>query len=143
MSETTTFRDFSRKRPRIHFAIDGEEFDARKALPPQRLQEAVHKFRGAQSEDEETATANVMAKLTGALELLLKPESYQRFLIAMADEERDEPIDVSQLSEIFTWLIEQYSLRPTEALSESSNSSSTDNAGTDSPDGAQQPELIP
>ena len=138
MAETTTFRDFTRKRPRIHFAIGEEEFDARKALPPARLQDAMHKFRGANVED--TTVDNIMEKLTGALELLLQPESYTRFVAAMNDEARDEPIDVPQLTEIFQWLIEQYTARPTEALPDSSTSSSNGSAGTDSPDGLQPAE---
>jgi hypothetical protein len=141
MSETTTFRDFSRKRPRIHFTIDGEEFEARKALTPARLQDAMTKFRGAKGEDAEVSATNVMEKLTGALELLLKAESYERFVMAMADEDREEPIDVPQLTEIFTWLIEKYSMRPTEALDNSSTSSKSANAGTGSLDGAPLPEL--
>lgn len=142
MAETTTFRDFSRKRPQIHFAIDGEEFEARKALTPARLQEAITKFRGAKAEGEDATSSNVLEKLTGALELLLKAESYPRFLAAMNDEDREEPIDVPQLTEIFQWLIEQYAMRPTEALSDSSTTSGTDSAGTVSPAGAPLPESI-
>jgi len=142
MSETTTFRYFSRQRPRIFFAIDGEEFDARKALSPTRLQEAMHEFQSVRGDEDEVDVANVMGKLTSALKLMLKPESFLRFIAAMEDEDRDEPIDVPQLTDIFTWLIEQYSQRPTQALSDSSISLSTGNAGTDSPAGVQPPESI-
>lgn len=144
MSETVSFRDFSKKRPRVYFGIDGEEFDARKALGPKRLQRAVTAFRGSQkAEGDEVDVDAAMDKLIMALQLILKEESYVRFIALMDDEERDEPIDVPQLTEIFQWLMEQYSQRPTEALSDSLNSSSTDNAGTGSLDGALQLELIP
>lgn len=142
MSETVAFRDFSRKRPRIFFTIDGEEFDARKALPPVKLQEAMVKFRGTKGDDE-SRVDNIMEKLAGGLELLLKPESYGRFLILLNDDERDEPVDVLQLTEIFQWLIEKYTVHPTQALSDSSTSSETDSAGTVSPDGVQPPESTP
>lgn len=141
MSDIATFRDFSRKRSRIYFAIDGEEFDARKALAPKRLQEAMLTFRATQ-ENEEVTAETVMDKLKAALKLLLKEESYNRFVVIMDDDERDEPIDVPQLTDIFQWLIEQYSQRPTQALSDSSTSSETDSAGTDSPAGAQLQESI-
>ncbi len=136
MTETTVFRDFTVKRRRIHFVIDGEEFDARKALSVAKLQAAMTKFRSAQGEVEAVTADTILEKLSGALELVLKPESYQRFIIMMNDEDRDEPIDVPQLMDIFQWLIGQYSVRPTEALPDSSTSSETDNAGTDSPAGA-------
>lgn len=142
-NETATFRDFSRKRPRIFFAIGDDEFDAYKALTPAKLQEAMHKFKGTKEEDGEVNVDNIMEKLAGALGLLLKPESFTRFVAAMNDEERDEPIDVPQLTDIFQWLIEQYTSRPTQALDDSSTSSKIDSAGTDSLDGAQQLELIP
>lgn len=142
MAETVMFRDFSKKRPRIFFTIDDEEFDARKALPPAKLQEAMIKFRGAKTEDDESAMEHIMEKLTGGLELLLKPDSYVRFLALMNDEEREEPIDVPQLTEIFGWLIEKYTGHPTQALPDSSTSSETGSAGTVSPDGVQPPESI-
>lgn len=143
MSENANFRDFSKKRRPIYFMIDEERFDCRKALGAAVLQEAMSKFKSARSEGDDITAETVLAKLSGALELLLLGDAHARFMAAVLDRDREEPIDLPQLTEIFTWLIEQYTVRPTEALSDSSPSSRTDNAGTDSLAGAQQPELIP
>jgi hypothetical protein len=143
MSETAIFRDFSRKRREIFFTIEEERFDCRKALGAADLQQAMLKFKSARSEGEDVTAENVLAKISAALELLLLPDSHARFMAAVLDRDREEPIDLGQLTEIFQWLIEQYTVRPTEALSDSSTSSSTDNAGTASLDGALLPESIP
>lgn len=143
MSETAIFRDFSRKRRPIYFVIDEERFDCRKALGASVLQDAMGKFKSARAEGDDITAENVLAKVSAALELLMLGESHTRFMAAVLDRDREEPIGLDQLTEIFQWLIEQYTARPTEALSESSTTSSTDNAGTDSPAGAQQLELIP
>lgn len=143
MTETAIFRDFSRKRRPIFFIIDDERFDCRKALGASILQDAMTKFRGARSEGDDITAENVFAKISAALELILMPDAHTRFMGAVLDRERDEPIDLQQLTEIFMWLIEQYTIRPTEALSESSTTSKIDNAGTDSPAGVQQLELTP
>lgn len=142
MSETAIFRDFSRKRRPIFFTIDEDRFDCRKALGAADLQDAMMKFKGARAEGDDITTENVLEKISMALEILLLPESHKRFIEMIMDRDREEPIDLVQLTEIFQWLVEQYTARPTQALSDSSTSLKTDNAGTDSPDGAPLLESI-
>lgn len=142
MSETAIFRDFSRKRRPIYFTIDDETFSCRKALGAEVLQDAMLKFKSARSDGGDVTAENVFVKISDALEILLLPESHERFMAAIKDKNREEPIDLVQLTEIFQWLIEQYTQRPTEALGDSSTSSKTDNAGTDSPAGAPLAESI-
>jgi len=136
MSETAIFRDFTKKRREIFFTIDEERFDCRKALGAADLQQAMLKFKSARSDDEDVTAENVLAKISAALELLLLPDAHARFMAAVLDRDRLEPIDLPQLTEIFQWLIEQYTVRPTQALSESSTLSSIDNAGIGFLDGA-------
>jgi hypothetical protein len=140
--EAVIFRDFSRKRRPIFFTIDEERFDCHKALGIAELQEAMSKFRSARDEKEDVTAENVLHKLSAAMSILLKPESHTRFMDALFDQTREEPIDMEQLTEIFHWLIEQYTRRPTQAVPDSSNSSQDGNAGTDSPDGAPLPASI-
>lgn len=143
MPETAIFRDFSRKRLPIFFTIDDETFHCRKALGAELLQEAMLKFKGAREDGGDITAANVLEKISDALSILMMVESHARFMAAVKDRDREEPIDLGQLTEIFQWLIEKYTARPTEALPGSSTSLETDNAGIDSPAGVQQLELIP
>lgn len=144
MTETAIFRDFTKKRRPIYFMLNDERYDARKALGAAELQEAMLKFRTVKgAEDEADVTAeNVMEKLSGALELLLLPESHVRFMAALKNPNAEEPIDMDQLKDIFLWLVEQYTQRPSQALSDSSNSQETASAGTDSLAGVQLKEPI-
>jgi hypothetical protein len=143
MPETAHFRDFSRKRLPVYFVIDGEEFHCRKALGAELLQDAMIKFKDAHADGGDITAVNVLEKISDALEILMFEESHARFMAAVKDRQREEPIELGQLTEIFQWLIERYTARPTEALPDSSNSSETDNAGTDSPAGVQLPESTP
>ena len=140
MAETAIFRDFSRKRLPIYFTIDEERFDCRKALGAELLQDAMLKFKGAREDGGDITADNVLTKISDALEILMLTDSHKRFMAAVTDRDREEPIDLGQLTEIFQWLIEKYTARPTEALPNSLTSSENGNAGTDSPAGVQLPE---
>lgn len=136
-SNSAIFKDFTQKRRPISFGIDGEEFHCHKALGAETLQEAMLRFRDTKEDGSDITADLIMDKMFSALELLLKEESFIRFKAIIKDKDRDEPVDIFQLKDIFSWLIEQYVQRPTEAFSGSLISPENANAGTSSPDGAQ------
>lgn len=142
-SDTANFRDFTKKRPPIYFIIDEDRFDCHKALSAVDLQKALERFRDSKSDGSDVTADNVMQKILSALELLLKPDSFTKFHVALYDETREEPIGLDQLKDIFEWLIEQYTQRPTSPLADSSDSSKSVNGGMSSPDGVLPLEWTP
>lgn len=129
-------KDFSRPRPKIEFTVDADVFECRKVLPLPQLQNLVALFRET-GVDETNATARVGA----LMKLMLKKESYARFMQRFAppdvDDDADddeseeiEPIDVPQVVDIIKWVISQYAGdRPTTPSSTSSGGSSTEDDG--------------
>lgn len=131
MSEVRT-RDFSRKVSALDFTADGDRFDAIPGVPPSTLQELLEISKSDLQE-------NVQAILK-FYEIVLLPESYTTFAERFAS--KTNPIDVFQCIEIMTWLLEQYTARPTMPSVGSSASSQTeaDTSGTSSMDGAPSEE---
>lgn len=89
----------------------------------------------------------VLERVTPILKLMMKKESFKRFMIRfkpVVDEdgavvdENWEPIDHEQLLEIIQWLTEQYTGRPTEPSSNSSGGSPSDDGTSPSTAGAPQ-----
>src|SRR3990167_7025949 len=103
----TAARDFSRKRKRLNFAIDGEEFEAA-AVPPGDI---YAEFVTIYSSTSEAGTYQEQHdSLKRALSLVLLDESYTRFAARLADKER--PIDDEQMSDVILSLLGEYANRP-------------------------------
>lgn len=132
------FRDFTKKRKRIVFRIDPDEFECVSALMPDALQSVVTRFRG-QDFTEALKSRNIEAVIQGVQDIftvfLIDEESDARFKARLQN--RRNPVDTSQLVEITSWLIEVYTNRPTEPSSDSLDSSQSDDGGAGFPAGAQ------
>lgn len=103
------FKDFGSgnadtPKEEIKFALHGEEFVCRPALPGQVLLNLV-----AKSGDEDNP-AEAAKVITDFFKTVLVPESYTRF-DALANDP-DRVVEVDTLSDIVGWLVEQYSDRP-------------------------------
>ena len=121
----TTMKDFTRPRDKIQFKIDDDVFDAKSPIPAQTLIDFASTFTGltqASTVDQQLAAFN------GVLELVLMPASLQRFRDRMSSAE--EPIEISQIEEVITWLFEAYGMRPTELPSDSSDGQTSPDSGT-------------
>lgn len=134
MSEVRT-RDFSRTVRALDFTADGDRFEAIPGVPPGTLQELV-----------EISKADLASDLTRVLEfyrIVLLPNSFPLFEQRFTS--KDKPIDTFQCVEIMTWLLEQYTVRPTQPSPASSDSSSPEAvvSGTSSTDGVQSEESTP
>lgn len=139
MTEEVHFRDFTKKRKRVHFKIDDDDFDCVSALPPDDLQVVASMWKDYRADSDETNVAKTLSKLREIFEVFILPESYAVFSRRLGD--RKNPIDVQQLMEIIQWIIEIYAARPTQPSSSSSDTSVSGDGGTPLTAGAPQPEL--
>lgn len=120
-------KDFSRKRERIIFVIDEEEFEAAVALPAEIFVQFTVRFNEYTETDgwKESYEA-----LDAALDLVLLTDSYERLHARFSD--KTKPVDVDQMADIIMWLLEQYGLRPTQQSSDSSDGQPSPEPGTSS-----------
>lgn len=110
----TEMKDFSKKRSDIVFRVDGDVFQAARGVPAEVLLDFAAEFSGM----EAGATVDQQLQaFRSLLEVVLLPESLARFTSRMRD--RENPIEMDQVEDIVTWLMEQYGLRPTEPSSSS------------------------
>jgi hypothetical protein len=127
MTETTEIRDFSKARKDISFRVDDDMFHAARGIPAEVLLDFAAEF----SSMETSATVDQQLKaFRSMLDVVLLPESLERFNARMRD--RANPIEIDQVEEIVTWLMEQYGLRPTEPSSSSPAGPSVPGPGTTS-----------
>lgn len=102
-------KDFSKKRKDIVFRVDDDTFHAARGVPADVLMD----FAGEFSNIATDATVDQQLKaFRSLLEVVLLPESLEQFNARMRD--RENPIEIDQVEDIVTWLMEQYGLRPTE-----------------------------
>ena len=120
-------RDFSRKRKRLNFTIDGEEFEAAPGLPGDIYAEFVTTY--SSTADTETYQEQHDA-LKQALSLVLLDESYERFQARLRD--KTNPIDDDQMSDVVIWLLGEYGNRPTQPSQPSSDGPASPESGTSS-----------
>jgi hypothetical protein len=110
----TEMRDFSKKRKDITFRVDEDVFQAARGVPAEVLLDFAREFAGM----DVSATVDQQLKaFRSLLDVVLLPESLERFNARMRD--RENPIEIDQVEDIVTWLMEEYGLRPTEAPSSS------------------------
>jgi hypothetical protein len=101
-------RDFTKKRDDITFRIDDDIFHAARGVPAEVLMDFASQFSGMSLA---TPVDEQLKAFRGVFELVLLPESLQRFNERMRD--RENPIEIDQCEDIVTWLMERYGLRPT------------------------------
>ncbi len=140
MTDQVVFKDFTKKRSEIAFGLDGETFECVKALAPDDLQKFALAMQGNGSE-EKIAIDVMLERVKNAFGFVLQDEAKPRFLAKFSD--RENPVDIEQLTDIVGWLTEQYTARPTEPSSDSLTGSPSDGFGTSSPVGAAFAESIP
>lgn len=105
----TEIRDFTKQRKDISFRVDDDMFHAARGVPAEVLLDFASEFAGM----ELTATVDQQLRaFRSMLEVVLLPDSLERFNERMRD--RENPIEIDQVEDIVTWLMEQYGLRPTE-----------------------------
>ncbi|MFE6634656.1 hypothetical protein ACFVFT_15030 [Streptomyces tendae] len=128
-------RDFTKKRKRLDFTIDGDTFEAASVLPGDVFAEFVTAYNGT----VETETYQQQHDLLKhALELALLPDSWQRFADRLQD--KTQPIDDDQMSDVILWLLEEYGMRPTQPSQPSSDGSASPESGTSSTENTQPEE---
>lgn len=128
------FKDFGKTipiedYPTITFALNGEEFTCRPALPGRMLLEFVRRA------DAETGGTAAMAIIDFLVQAVDESET-ERFEALLNDP--DQIVQVETLGEIVGWLVEQYSARPTKGRSRSSAGRS--NGGRTSTDTSSEEE---
>lgn len=130
-------RDFSRKRKRLNFTIDGEEFEAAPGLPGDIYAEFVTTYTSTGDTDTYQQQHDALKQ---ALALVLLDESYERFQARLRDKTR--PIEDAQMSDVVLWLLEEYAGRPTQPSPDSSDGPASPASGTPSTANTQPVESI-
>ena len=120
-TKTAKFKDFGKTQslddfPPITFALNGEEFTCRSAMPGTMLLDFI---RRADSDSGGMAAEAVVDFLKTSLEEI----DADRFQVMINDPETI--VQVETLGEIVGWLVEQYTARPTKVRSRSSNGRSS------------------
>jgi hypothetical protein len=118
--------NFGRTRRRNLFYIEDELFEAAPGLPVDQGMEFVHLAEQWQVDEPEKAKALARELFSK----VLLPESMERFAARLGDMER--PVELTQLPEIITWLLERFGFRPTGESPDSSTGSGNQAAGTNS-----------
>ncbi|MEU9670407.1 hypothetical protein AB0E25_33505 [Streptomyces bobili] len=131
-------RDFSRKRKRLDFTIDGDTFVPAAALPGDVYAQFVTLYNKT-GEVETYQEQHDLLK--SALQLALLPESWDRFADRLKD--KTNPIEDDQMAEAVLYLLEAYGLRPTQPSQPSSTGPASPASGTSSTDAQQPQESIP
>jgi hypothetical protein len=130
-------RDFSRKRKRLNFTIDGEEFEAAPGLPGDIYAEFVTLYSSTGETDTYQQQHDALKQ---ALGIVLLDDSYTRFAARLAD--KTNPIDDDQMSDVILWLLEEYAARPTQPSPDSSDGPASPASGTPSTANTQPVESI-
>lgn len=143
MTEPTRHKDFTKKKNNkpVTFALDGDTFYCAPKLPTPLLRK-VSELKKSGNADE--LSEDRIEQLFGLLREILLDDSVKLYNERL--ESKTNPIDVSEVSEIISWLMEVYGLRPFQESSDSVDGSSMnaiENAGTSLMDGAPVMELIP
>jgi len=139
-------QDFTQARPdTIKFRIDNDVFEAVSAVGANLMRDIIGmtdvseltsaNLEELSPEDAGRRLPKVMAQVSktlGFLDTVLLPDSAQRFAARMNS--ATEPITLDQAFKVWTWLVEQYSGRPTQPSSPSANGH--DGTGTSSTAGA-------
>jgi hypothetical protein len=130
-------KDFTEHHERLLFRIDGDEFEAARALPGKVLARFASRF----ADIEKAGHEQQLDAIGDALGMVLLPDSNARFQKRLEDLEN--PIGLEQAGRVIEWLLEHYGMRPTEPSSDSSTGHPSPESGTNSTDAAPQTVSIP
>jgi hypothetical protein len=130
-------KDFSQARERLVFRIDTDMFEAAAALPGKTLA----RFAGRFADIDKVPPEQQLNAITDALGMVLLPDSAALF--AKRLEDLTNPISLEQASDVITWLLERYGMRPTEPSSPSSAGQPSPVSGTSLTGAALPPESTP
>lgn len=138
----TMTKQFTSKKPKIEFEIDDDTFQAYAVLPARQfaifadkvgtLQKAGAEYEGSDKVDlsfDDTVTI-----VLDSVEMALTPSSAERLASRISDP--DNPVDMSTLTELLSWILEQWGLvaageaRPTNPPSDSSNGAAETGVGS-------------
>jgi hypothetical protein len=125
------FKDFSKKHTPVFFRIDAVDFEALPTLPIPVMQKLIGQANALKDKE---VTEAVVGEVLDIFNTVLKADSAQRFATRINDTEN--PVDLPQIMDILTWLMEMYGRRPTQPSSDSSAGLPTESDGTTSTDGA-------
>ena len=98
----------------LTFDLGGEEFHCYAEVQGKTILDVI---RIAAEGDEDTRGALMAVSVLDFFEKVMPPDEHERFNKLMEDPKRIVPMEV--LSEIMSWLIEEYTNRPTEPSSAS------------------------
>lgn len=115
-SGMTEIKDFSKKRKQLVFQIDDDRFEAAAAIPAEVMIQFAERFTTA--DPSKMTIAEQVGIFRELLEIVLLPESMATMRKRMADPK--QPVDMEQLDQIITWLMEEYGMRPTSGSGSSS-----------------------
>ncbi len=96
----------------LTFDLGGEEFSC---YPEVQGKTILDIMRAASEGDEDTRGVMMAVSVLTFFEKVMPPEEYERFGKLMEDPKRIVPMET--LSEIMSWLMEEYTDRPTEPSS--------------------------
>lgn len=130
MADNADLKDFSKKRERIEFKINGVVLRAKPAIGLTTAQRVVD----MRDKMNATTGGEKLALLDELFVALLHSASHADIRAVLADE--DDPVDPEQLSDMINYVMEKQGLRPTVPSSESSESSSNGELGTRGEGGA-------
>lgn len=116
----TEIKDFSKARKTLQFRIDDDVFEASPAIPAEVMIQFAERFTTA--DPTKMTIAEQIRIFRDLLEIVLLPESMKIMARRMADPAN--PVDMDQLDQIITWLMEEYGMRPTTESGSSSNGDS-------------------
>jgi hypothetical protein len=121
-------KDFSKRRQPVVFLLDGQQYEGHKSIPADVLTTLMGQMQGM-----DPASTPVDQQLDGYKEFLrtcLLPESWSRFEIRLKErDDEDNSIEVDQLDDIATWLLERYGMRPTQPSGNSPDGPSNQEPG--------------
>lgn len=130
-------KDFSEQHERVLFRIDGDVFEAARTIPGKTLS----RFAGRFANIEQVPAEQQLDAIADALGMVLLPESNALFQKRLDD--LHNPISLEQASNVITWLLERYGMRPTEPSSPSSAGQPSPASGMSLTGAAPLPESTP
>lgn len=125
MTEGIDFKDFTKESSRKCFRIGTEDFDALRTLPIPVMQQLIRASTDLRNKD---IGPEALDQVLGIFDMVLLPDDAVRFKARIASV--DNPVDLTQVMDIMTWLMELYGKRPTQQSPDSSSGLPTGTDGT-------------
>lgn len=119
------FKNFTKKREPVWFQVDEDRFQALPVLPVPTMQLLIGQANALQGK---AASPETLGEILHIFDTVLVPESAARFTERLKS--TDNPVDLIQVMDILTWLMEGYGQRPTQQSSGSSDGLPSGTDGT-------------